>query len=56
MQVIFVADRTTKNTVRFIEPGEDTKIGMLYVPKATLKELGWSEGRKLMIEVKAEEG
>ena len=51
----FVAERDTKNTIRFAEvlqgPLDTPKIGTLYVSKGTLKELGYVEGKKLSVEV-----
>lgn len=53
--VQFVAERDTKNTIRFAEvltgPLDTPKIGTLYVSKGTLKELGYVEGKKLSVEV-----
>ena len=44
----FVAEKTTKNTVKFAEVTENEwvpeKIGSLYVPKYTLAELGYTGG------------
>ena len=51
----FSAEKATKNTVMFAEdlPSEYAlaKIGNLYVPKATLAELGWRPDLKQKIEV-----
>lgn len=40
LQIELERQRETKNKVRFEEPGEQDRLGTLYVPKATLKELG----------------
>lgn len=57
MQVVFSKEKATKNTIRFSEnvPGElDTpKIGTIYVPKATLKAVGWTDGKDLVLSVSA---
>lgn len=51
IKVTFGIDRETKNTIRFNEVTEnflDTpKVGTIYVPKATLKELGYEPGKQL---------
>lgn len=53
MKVIFELEKTTKNTVRFTEVLESEldapKIGTIYVPKSTLGQIGWKEGKKLAI-------
>ena len=54
MTITMEMDRETKNTFRFTElTGKDDtpKIGVVYVPKATLKELGW-KGQAIQIELK----
>lgn len=57
--VQFVAERDTKNTIRFTEvltgPLDTPKIGTLYVSKATLKELGYVDGSKLSVLVNVAE-
>lgn len=57
MTVNFEMEKETKNTIKFAEilPEEGfpaPKIGTIYVPKATLGELGWKEGDTLKVEVK----
>ena len=51
MKVTFEFERDTKNTIRFKEvlngPLDTPKIGTLYVSKATLKEIGYTEGDKI---------
>jgi hypothetical protein len=51
MNVTFEFEKETKGTIRFKEvtagPLEPNKVGTIYVPKATLKELGYAEGHKL---------
>lgn len=54
MKVVLAPERTTKNTVLFREDGE--KIKTLYVPKATLQELGWKEGNDIEVEVRVKKG
>ena len=58
MQVIFKMEKATKNTIRFTEVLENEldapKIGTIYVPKATLGSIGWSEGKELVVDLKAE--
>lgn len=59
MKVKFEKEKVTKNTIRFTEVLEselDTaKIGTIYVQKGTLKEIGWSEGKQLTVEVSVSE-
>ncbi len=38
--IIIERERETKRTVRYKEQGEDGRIGIVYVPKGTLDELG----------------
>ena len=58
MQVIFKMEKATKNTMRCTEVLENEldapKIGTIYVPKATLGSIGWSEGKELVVDLKAE--
>jgi len=56
MKIKFIKERETKNTIRFAEvpEGEETIVGTIYVPKATLKSLGWAEGKNLVIELGVE--
>lgn len=58
MQVKFNMEKATKNTIRFTETLANEldapKIGTLYVPKSTLGSIGWTEGKNLVIEIKAE--
>lgn len=55
MQVKFKMEKATKNTIRFTEVLEHEldapKIGTIYVPKATLGSVGWSEGKDLVVEL-----
>jgi len=52
-------EKSTKNTIKFAEVscGKLTSpaIGTLYVPKATLKAIGWEEGNKITIDLGVEE-
>ena len=53
MTVTFEFEKDTKNTIRFkgalSGPLDVAQIGTLYVPKATLKALGYKEGDKLVV-------
>ncbi len=55
MTVTMKMEKATKNTIRFEEILESEldapKIGSIYIPKATLGELGWKEGDTLTIEI-----
>lgn len=57
LKVTFEVEKETKNTFKFKEvtggPLDTPKIGTLYVPKATLKEIGYAPGSQLTIELKA---
>ena len=56
MQVKFKMEKATKNTIRFTEVLENEldapKIGTIYVPKANLGGIGWTEGKELVVELK----
>ena len=50
MTVEFKVERETKNTIRFAEevaPGNDPKIGVIYIPKGTLAEVKWVDGDRI---------
>lgn len=53
MKVTFEFEKDTKNTIRFKEvlngPLDVANIGTLYVPKMTLKVIGYQEGQKLEV-------
>lgn len=53
LKVKFEEEKETKGTWRFKESGigpVDTPIiGTLYVPKATLKTIGWTSGKALVV-------
>lgn len=59
MTIRFEQEKITKNTIKFAEVLENkadaVKIGMLYVQKAALKDIGWQTGQVLEIELKATE-
>ena len=59
MKILFTAERVTKNTIRFTEKMEDKldtpKIGLLYVPKETLRGIGWKDGKDLAVELNVED-
>lgn len=53
--VSFELEKETKNTIRFKEVVADMldtpKVGTIYVPKATLKEIGYTQGAKLIMDL-----
>lgn len=53
VKVKFEQEKETKGTWRFKEAGigpvDTPMIGTLYVPKATLKQIGWEPGKALVI-------
>lgn len=55
MTVTFKMEKATKNTIRFEEvlasELDAPKIGTIYIPKSTLAELKWSEGKIIKVEV-----
>lgn len=55
VSVSFELEKETKNTIRFKETVADMldtpKVGTIYVPKATLKEIGYTAGSKLIMEL-----
>ena len=57
MTLKFKQEKVTKNTIKFAEVLESdldvAKIGVLYVQKTTLKDLGWSDGKQLEVNLKA---
>ena len=59
MKVEFKMKKATKNTIKFNEVLENElsapKIGTLYVQKATLDSMGWSEGVTLVLDLKVKE-
>ena len=59
MKVTFKMEKATKNTIRFEEVLESDlaapKIGSVYIPKSTLGELKWEEGKNLVIEISIDE-
>lgn len=55
MLVRFIKEKDTKNTVKFAEEaqdGQNVAVGTLYVQKAALKAIGWTDGI-LTVEIKA---
>lgn len=48
-------EKATKNTVKFEEILKDDlaspKIGVLYVPKTTLSEIGWKKEKTLLVDL-----
>ena len=59
MTVTFKQEKVTKNTIKFAEVLENDldapKIGTLYVQKVTLKEIGWTDGKQLTVEIGIQE-
>lgn len=59
MKVEFKMEKATKNTIKFNEVLENElsapKIGTLYVQKATLGGMGWSEGATLVVDLEIKE-
>ena len=57
MKVAMNMEKATKNTIRFAEVLESEldapSIGVIYVPKSTLKAIGWKEGKTLEVEINA---
>lgn len=57
MTLYFAKARETKNTIRFEEvnnTGTDTpKVGTLYIPKATLTDLGWDGDSVIQVTLSA---
>lgn len=53
--VSFEMEKDTKNTIRFKEvlggPLDVPKVGTVYVPKNTLKEIGYEVGKQLIMEL-----
>lgn len=58
MEITLKMEKATKNTIRFEEVLENElqapKIGSIYVPKATLGEIGWEEGKEIKITIATE--
>lgn len=50
--VKFELEKVTKNTIRFREvvasPLDIPTVGVVYVPKTTLRDIGWNDGPLLM--------
>ena len=53
MDVFFELEKVTKNTIRFAEvlngPLDTPKVGTIYVPKTTLQQIGYAEGKQLKL-------
>lgn len=53
--VAFEMEKETKNTIRFTErvpgPLDTPKVGTVYVPKSTLKEIGYEPGKQLLMDL-----
>ena len=55
MNIEFEFEKETKNTVRFKEVTDQDRatVGTLYVLKSKLQEIGWSEGKQLVVTLTA---
>lgn len=53
--VYFEMEKDTKNTIRFKEvlggPLDVPQLGTIYVPKTTLKEIGYEVGKQLAVDL-----
>ena len=53
--VSFEMEKDTKNTIRFKEvldgPLDVPQLGTIYVPKTTLKEIGYEVGKQLTVDL-----
>ncbi len=58
IKVSFKPEKITKNTVRFAEELESEfaapTIGTIYVPKGTLGQIGYKEGKTLIVTLSVE--
>lgn len=56
MELVFTAEKETKNTIRFKEAADEgeAKIGIIYIPKGTLSEIAYADGKKIVLNIKAE--
>ena len=54
-EIKFTMEKETKNTVRFTEVLEgkltNPAIGTIYIPKETLKTMGWKDGDDISIDI-----
>jgi hypothetical protein len=50
IDVVLELEKETKRTIRYVEPGDDPRVGTIYVPKSTLAELGNPKILKLTLE------
>ena len=59
MKVVFEMEKATKNTIRFAEVLKSEldapKVGSVYIPKSTLGEIGWNEGKRITLEIAVEQ-
>ena len=55
LTVSFEMEKETKNTIRFkevvAEMLDTPKVGTIYVPKATLKAIGYAQGKELKMDL-----
>lgn len=55
MKITLKMEKATKNTIRFEEVLESEldapKLGSIYIPKSTLGEMGWKEGKSITIKL-----
>ena len=59
MKLMFEMEKPTKNTIKFKEVLENDldapKAGTIYLQKSALKELDWTEGKNICIDIRVEE-
>lgn len=56
LTVELLREKETKRTVRYEEPGDEPRIGTLYMPKATLERMGavpWPDRLTVTVETGA---
>lgn len=51
MKVKFEKEKETKRTIRFKEIGENPIIGMIYIPKQTLQDIGYKDGDTIVVDL-----
>lgn len=52
MKVYFEKEKETKRTIRFKEiEGDVPVIGLIYIPKQTLQDIGYEDGSTLVIDL-----
>lgn len=55
IELVFTYERETKNCIRFTEVLQDKldtpQVGTLYLQKASLKAMGWQEGKNITMQL-----